>query len=421
MPFVVQPTPQTATGRLPYYVLSLLYAPPGTNGGKSSSSVDYSASALVGTTTTLSTSFAQSTGASLQLGQDKGDSAGFSIDHTTTDSQTLDIKTTKTSDLSVTGPAADGINHDEDFFVLWLNPTVTVTVDAQHYVDWTVGVDGPTMMIQNVYVAQLKNPSLMPPGLKKDLDNAGLTAADYATILAMNPFANGPGPIDPSRFLPTPQSFPYDPPLVAGDPVPLKKYNQTYQVTNQAEHKVTNTYTVNLSASGGLNLVVFKATLSVNDKLQWTDTSSQATTNASTNSASVTVGGPAFGYTSNNVDVLVYLDTLFNTFMFAFPSAGVTPSVSGTLMGGDGHPAANAPIALTAAGKVYHGFTDSKGAYRFYGTAKGTVALSNPVGAGVGHGVVITHGGGNVLRKPLAAETPVKETNVENTASAKPV
>jgi hypothetical protein len=296
MPFVLQPADQTATGRPSYYVLALLYAPPGLNGGKSSSLVDYSTSTATGTTTTISNSFKQTTGASLQVGpKDDGGSAGFSISQTTTDTDTLDIKTTTSNELSVTGPAADGINHDEDFFVLWLNPTVTITVDPQNYVDWTVGVDGPTMKIQRVYVAQLKNPSLMPPGLKSDLDAAGLTAKDYTTILAMDPFANGPAAIDPNRFLPTPQSFPYEPPLTASDPTPVTKYNQTYAVTNTTGHTVVNQYTVDLSVTGGVDLIVFKATLSVSDELQWTDTSADTQTSSTTSSVTVSVGGPAFG------------------------------------------------------------------------------------------------------------------------------
>jgi Domain of unknown function (DUF5050) len=393
MPFVTQPPNQTATGNLKYYVLALLYAPPGLNGGKSTSSVDYASTTVTGTTTTLSSSFKEAAAASLQVGpKDDGGGGGFSISQTTTDSQQLDIKTTMSNDLSVTGPAADGINHDEDFFVLWLNPTVTITVDPQNYVDWTVGVDGPTMITQRVSVSQLKNPALMSPGLKQQL--AGFTAKDYATILAMNPFANGAAAIDPNRFLPTPQSFPYEPPLNAGDPSPLQKFNQSYQVTNTATHIVQNQYTVDLSVAGGINLGLFQATLSVSNEFQWTDTTTTVSTNGSTQSATVAVGGPSFGYTGPT-DVLVYLDTLFDTFMFAFPPAGMPATVNGTLMGADGKPAANSAITLTSGGKVFHSFTDANGSYKFYGPGPGQVALAQTLSSGLGgHGIVINRGGG---------------------------
>ena len=64
-----------------------------------------------------------------------------------------------------------------------------------------------------------KNPSTMPPGVKQQLDAAGLNPADYAQILSANPFASGGSTIDPARYLPTPQSFPYEPPFSAADPV----------------------------------------------------------------------------------------------------------------------------------------------------------------------------------------------------------
>jgi hypothetical protein len=102
--------------------------------------------------------------------------------------------------------------------------------------------------------------------------------------------------------------------------------------------------------------------------------------------------------------VLVYVDTVFNTFMFAFPPAGMAATVSGMLMGADGAPAAHAPITLTAGRVVYRSFTDAKGGYRFYGAPKGEVALASTTdsgsgggragGLGGGHGIVINRGGG---------------------------
>lgn len=58
-PFVVQPEnqPQTGTVRPRYQVLTLVYAPPGTNGGKSTSSVDYGSGSTTSTTTSASSSF----------------------------------------------------------------------------------------------------------------------------------------------------------------------------------------------------------------------------------------------------------------------------------------------------------------------------------------------------------------------------
>jgi hypothetical protein len=373
-PFVLQPDNQVGVAQLPYYILTLLYAPPGFDGGKSSSIVDYSSSSNTGTTTTLSTSFKESAGASIAVGpKDNQGSAGFTIAETTTDAQTLDIKKTATNDLSVLGPGADGIDHDEDIFVLWLNPTVTVTVDPEQYVDWELGVNGPTMLTQRVYVGQLKDPSLMSPGLKGDLDAAGLTATDYATILATNPYASADPPIDPARYLPTTQSFPYDPPLHKEDPSPVLKYTQTSAVTNTSTHTAQVQYTVDLGVTGSINLGIVEATLGVTDQLQWTDTSTTTSTNGTTQSATVAVGGPSFGYTGPT-NVMVYWDTVFNSWFFHFPT--VAASVSGIMKGSDGKPAAHAEVVLTSGRQTFRTFTNAKGAYRFFGTPTGTVKLS---------------------------------------------
>ena len=107
------------------------------------------------------------------------------------------------------GPATDGIDHDKDRIYLWLKPLLTTTIDPDNNVDWQSGVHGPTMIIQYVEVAWLKTPSLFPPGVKRLLDDAGLTASDYAIILGIDPFASGATVIDQNRFLPTTQSFPY--------------------------------------------------------------------------------------------------------------------------------------------------------------------------------------------------------------------
>jgi hypothetical protein len=372
-PFVVQPDDQVGVAELPYYILTLLYAPPGFAGGKSTSIVDYSSGSNTGSTTTLSTSFKESAGASIAVGpKDNQSSAGFTIAETTTDAQTLDIKKTETNDLSVLGPGADGIDHDEDIFVLWLNPTITVTVDPEQYVDWELGVNGATMITQRVYVGQLKDPSTMPPGLKQDLDAAGLTAADYANILATNPYASADPPIDTNRYLQTTQSFPYDPPLHKEDQSPLLKYTQTNAVTYTNTHTVQVQYTVDLGVSGSLNLGIVQATLTVTDQLQWTNTSTNVSTNGTTQSATVAVGGPAFGYTGPT-NVMVYWDTMFNSWFFHFPTQAA--SVSGTMKGADGKPAAHAEVVLTAGGRSYRTFTNAKGAYKFFGTPKGAVKL----------------------------------------------
>jgi hypothetical protein len=370
-PCVVQPETQTGTVRLPYYILTILYAPPGFNNGKSASSVDYASTSSTGATTSLSSSFKDTFGVSASVGPDASAvMGGFTRSETNTDSSSIDIKKSWTYDLSVAGPPTDGIDHDKDRFYLWLNPMLTITIDPDNNLDWELGVDGPTMMIQYVEVAWLKDPSKFPPGVKRDLDAAGLTPADYATILDTDPFSYGKTDFDPNRFLPTTQSFPYEPPDSANDPVPVEKYTQTNTVTYTAGHTTTVVYGVSI---GGSIHVPILGSLKLSGAFEWTDTSSSVSTLASSQSATVTVGGPAFGY-AGPTDVLVYWDTVFNSWMFRFPNE--LPSLSGAIVNRHGKSVARRPVRLSGQSHAFGTVTDSKGQYRFYGTPSGKVQIS---------------------------------------------
>jgi hypothetical protein len=85
-------------------------------------------------------------------------------------------------------------------------------------------------------------------------------------------------------------------------------------------------------------------------------------------SASVTIGGPAFGYTGPT-DVLVYWDTVFGSFMFAFATG--TPAASGALTDSAGTPIAYNALTLTSGGQTLSTFTGPNGQYHFYGAAQG--------------------------------------------------
>jgi hypothetical protein len=359
-PFVVQPSnqPQTGSGVAKYTVLSLVYAPPGTNGGHSTSSVDYGSGSALGTTTSVSNSFKAGFDLGAAIGKVLG--ADFSLSDTDTDSSSLEIKKTASVDLTFTGPGADGINHDEDIFYLWLTPQVTVTVDPENNLDWQLNVSGPTMNIQAVRVGWLKNPNSMPPGVQEQLTLARLTAADYAEILTLDPFAASNPVINPDRFIPTTFSFPYAPPFLPTDPVPTLKYVQTNSLTYTMSRQVQVQYGVGIT---GEKDKVLDLTMKAAGQLQWTNTATSASSVSSSQSATIAVGGPAFGYTGPT-DVLVYWDTVYSTYMFAFPSQA--PSVSGVATDNLGEPLAYQPVTVSFGSRIFTTFTDGKGKFRFY-------------------------------------------------------
>jgi hypothetical protein len=372
----------TATGQAypKYKILTVLYAPPGTNGGKSSSQVSYSNGSTTGTTDSTSNSFKQGVDVTASVGFDVGivslgASADFTASQTSGETSQIQINKGTNNQINVSGPAQDGINHGNDLYYLWLNPQLNVTIDHLGNVVWEVGVNGPDMLIQYVYTQWLQNPSMMPSGVTQALANAGLTTADYAQILACNPFSSGGTAIDPNRFVLTTHSFPYEPPLAAGDPVPTMTYTQTSATTATQSEQAQVQYGVSVSVSAGIK-TPFSASLKVTGSLQWTDTSTSTQVTGSSQSASVTVGGPAFGYTGPT-DVQVYWDTVFSSWMFAFVTE--SPAASGTVTDSAGNPVANQAVTLTVGGVTLSTFTSSSGGYNFYGgpQGQGTIAVAD--------------------------------------------
>src|SRR5664280_2961266 len=118
-----------------YIVLTVLYAPPGTNNGASNSTVEYAAGSTTGTTTTASQSFKFSNTLSFEgeggfFGNDTGGGVSFAFSRSITDTHSLDIKKTINSKISVPGPAHDGIDHNEDEIWLLLKPDVNLAVSS---------------------------------------------------------------------------------------------------------------------------------------------------------------------------------------------------------------------------------------------------------------------------------------------------
>jgi hypothetical protein len=375
----------TGTARPLYKVLALIYAPPGTNGGKASSYVEYGTTSTTGTSTSISHSYKDevdvSVSASLKLGVvNLGAGGEFDASTTNTTTDTAEIKKTTTSTIHITGPAQDGIDHDHDLFYLWLNPRLDLTLDPENNIEWAPNVDGQRMIIALVYVAWLKNPALMQqqaPDLARQLQSAGLTNDDFKSILSLNPFASSTylihSSIDTNRYLPTTQSFPYIPPLDQNDQPATMTETISDTVTQTHTNSVQTQYEVkaNVSAGIGTDSTPISATLKANGSITWTDTSTTTSTNSSTQSATVSIGGPAFGYKGAS-DVLVYWDCIYNSFAFAFPF--VPYFHSGSLVDAHGKAVAGKRVSLQINGHTYQTYTDANGMYRFYDGAGITIS-----------------------------------------------
>jgi hypothetical protein len=362
-----------------YQLLGLIYAPPGTNGGKSQSYVDYGTGSTLGTTMSTEDSYKEGLVVTVTdtIGSKESGvstSASFGITGTEDDKSSVDVKKSQNYDITCYGPPVDGLDHNSDMFILLLNPLVNITVNNGTNVNWDLSFDGPNMIIQEIYVGWLKDPSTMPKGDKAQLDACGLTSKDYAQLLNANPFALGSTAIDSDRFQLQPRSIPYNPPYAANGTAAPHKEVWSNTITN------SNTETTSVEIQVGFTVTVASGipnigsvALEVAATFVWTNTSSLVTTNAATQSASFNIGGPAFGY-NGLPEIFVYWDTIYNVYMFAFPTTD--PVATGVVTDSTGNIVANQIVLLKSGSKTLQTSTGADGSYRFYGLQSGPGILS---------------------------------------------
>jgi hypothetical protein len=343
-----------------YMVLGVTYAPPGP-----SSSVTYTLSNALSTTVTDSSSYSTSTQLTTSLsgggkiyGALNGQvdlSSSTTATQTATSSTSTTVSATNLTSYKLSGPPSPPvsvntpINHDYDIVWVWLNPvaiytyaTNLVTFNGFAYDE----ADLAGMDIYPVQIGMLRGTIPMDPSLKAELDrgwaassqwypNGGspaLTAADYADIMAADPYTNASYSVSPSaRTSPdqrftlvglTPstggtqlQSFIYAPGSLS------ETFSNTYvnssSTTKGASSTHSQSYGVALSAS--LKYGDYSASLKVANTLTWTNmqSSSIANSNTTTQIASFTLGSPcaSCAYTGPTV-FEVYEDNVFGTFMF---------------------------------------------------------------------------------------------------------
>lgn len=336
-----------------FVVLGVIYAPPG-----SKSTVDYGASTLLGTATSLSSSFTSgnsvSASSSLGIGASiPGVSFGDSVTSTASTSYTqqsdtsssLSVNKISTSDIIVPGPAssAAGIDHSTDVVLIWLNPAAIFSLTpGSGVINWTnLAFDArdpaSDMDVVALQLAQLENPALISSATQQSLDRSwagpggALTSADLLTIAARDPFSNpsytvsvpsGSSCSSDGRFcLAGSQDFSYQPPAPGGQPI-TEKMSVQYQTTASSGQAATDTYqvgfTTDLNAHAAF-AVQFSADVKTSSTLSWMNKWSSTRTNTSGQSASLSITGPA---SSDNymgpTEFNLFQDSVYGTFMF-FP------------------------------------------------------------------------------------------------------
>lgn len=341
-----------------YVVLAVVYAPPG-----SRSSVDYGASTMMGTSTSIGSSFSNSNNLTVSVG---GGTSIFGLGETVTgtssttfteesdSSKSIDISKTTSNDTIVAGPASDavGVDHDFDTVYIWLNPVVNLTFKVDGTFEQTgfnYDMTDPCfcMDVIPLQVIQLKNPALITdqntlhylartwaPNLA-DGSGPGLTNADLLSIAAADPWGSNPSytitpVVEPDGSICTTdgrfcqadsEDIPYAPPGPGGQPATNKGVS-TYSKTTTNGTGGTDTrqqgFSIDFNAKSGF-ITDLSLDIKVSDTLTWTNKWSASNTQKAGQSASWSVTGPAGSANYQGPTLFnVYQDNVYGTFMF-FP------------------------------------------------------------------------------------------------------
>jgi len=334
-----------------FMILGVVYSPPG-----ATSSVSYSQSTAVGTTTSLTNSVQKTTQVSATIGG-KHKILGLSGSQ----SQTWTSESDLTSSYSVNATSADGItakgplsssvgiDHDYDYVLIWLNPKLSLAQGASpQSVLWAgytyntndTNVDNDMDVVQ-IYVSCLKNFYSAATNctdnnyrLARSWDTSGLgglTPADFATILAADPFGTNPAynPITDTSHRYDPYSSINFDPAAAGSGVSCATGTFTTTTTSTAGQSASSSYTVNDSFDASLTSLLsldFKASQSQTITNKWSTNNTQSV--GDTQSYSICAPLYADNYTGPTA-YSVFRDNIYDTYMFYAPNSA--PSSAGTL------------------------------------------------------------------------------------------
>ena len=341
------PSPVTGFIKPKYIVLGMYYAPPGQK-----SNVQYGTSFVNGTVTSTSGSFITNVSqtASLTIGAKvKTPAAGASWSltaaasgawgQTTTDSKTVTISQTQTTNYTVAGPSSskDGIDHGEDIVWVWVNPEVNfsfvqnvgATINGYFYdpSDPTAGMD-----VLFLTINELQNPSTIPtaelPRINRTWDTVGgpLTASDFADIANTDPYVANPAynpETDPSaRFTDTGVLINYEPTDGTGQgQASTQSYSVSTSKLTATLHSQTDSHTVGFSVDQKYSGSLFGLGASYDFKSSYsyeqTNTSSNTVNSQTGQTATATIVSPLYtdGYTGPTA-IKIYRDEVYGTYMF---------------------------------------------------------------------------------------------------------
>jgi hypothetical protein len=357
-----------------FYVVGVTYAPPGPS---ANTFVNYTNSNLVGTTTTLSQSYASGVTNSVSL------SKGFTVaaahgsvtaNYSTTASLTTKNSSSITSSFQVqsgektfgTGNYFAPVNNDYDMIWVWLNPAVIMTV-GNKIVTWTgLGYDTTDqngLDIVGVELGYLNGDfGPLPADIQASFNRAwaasqiwgagdgpALTSADLAQIAAADPFSvntygtsiigyTPPSETSDHRFTlsacSSTGSFDYVQAAPSQSPA-VYACTLTYTNGSTQSQQITQSFSQTFSvdvALGGSFLASVDVDFKTSQTFTWTTDAQSSISSTTTSTAALSVQGPPCNNVNPGVgpcvpvydsggnqptEFEVYQDNMYGTFMFA--------------------------------------------------------------------------------------------------------
>lgn len=324
----VEPVRETGIVNPKYMIMTVVYAPPGSEGCQFDSTASYGEGNTLGTTISAGHSFAAGTtvrvsGGSEVAGAEIG--ASFSASQSQADSSEMSVTSRRSTSVSAPGPCHDGIDHGFDRIYLLLSPQIPVEFSdpagcescGGEQVSWTVAENAGTEW--GVYTWELQHPEEARQATKDLFETHHILPEDQAQMLAANPLANLAGDeiveLDYPRFVRTGRNLPYAPPL-DGTPPDSHTHEMGNETMTRSMMALEWSYSVGLQSSVSVGFSPLVASkFSVENSWTWTNSNSAAFAESGSTFASVTLGSPSSAWTGAPA-VTVYYDTLFKTYAF---------------------------------------------------------------------------------------------------------
>lgn len=356
-----------------FLVLTVIYAPPGLDGGKSTGYVDYGSVSQTGSSIASSHTFKQEAGvtATASVGPDAGGfggsaSVGFNVTASTTDKTQLDIKKSQGLDIKVSAPSADGVDHAQDQIWIWIKPKVSL-ISSGTSISWSL--NNNNQVNQYLTVGQLKKFLNDPTTVDKDavgkqLKAIGFTQSDYSTILSADPFGNGSVAIDTLEFTQLAQRFTYEP-QQPGAGTTLTTYPLKNEAMSTGTHGTTGSKNLNVSMTLSAG-IVFKASLKTTEQWTWTNESSATSSADDTQSATLGIGQPSASY-QGFTSIEVYWDNIWKSFLFVPSPLTESLMLSGTTKNLQGEVVPHQQVTLQIGTSRMITYSSVSGHYSFYG------------------------------------------------------